>query len=171
MTRRSMLALGAGALGAGLSLEAAPAAKTAPELAITMNSGEQFHLSKLRGKVVMLEILLTTCPHCQSCAATMQKVLSEYQSKGVAAMGAAVNDGARTDLLRFQSISGAKFPVGVADREAAAPFIVADKPPVYFPQLILIDRKGVIRAQYPGGHDFFRNEETNLKKKLDELLA
>lgn len=167
-----MLALGAGAVGAGLPLVAAPKLpRPAPELAIRLNSGEQVLLSKHRGKVVILEVLLTTCPHCQRCARTMQSVLNDYQAKGVAALGAAVNDDARNDLIRFVSISGARFPVGTVDRDAAIPFILSDKPPVYFPQLVLIDRKGNIRAQYSGTDDFFLNEEANLRKQIDAILA
>ena len=171
LTRRSLLALGAGVATSGLPLSAATKLpRPAPELSITLNSGEQALLSRLRGKVVMLEVLLTTCPHCQRCAMTMQKVLNDYAAKGVAAMGAAVNDGARNDLLRFTAISGAKFPVGVAARDGATPFILSEKPPVYFPQLVLIDRHGQIRAQFAGTDEFFLNEEANLRKQIDALL-
>ena len=54
-----------GATAAGFSLEAftAPVPRKAAEVTITMNSGEQLLLSSLRGKVVALEFLLTTCPH------------------------------------------------------------------------------------------------------------
>ena len=38
------------------------------------------------------------------------------------------------------------------------------------PQLALIDRKGVIRAQYPGNDKFFQDEEKNLRAVFDSLL-
>jgi hypothetical protein len=37
--------------------------------------------------------------------------------------------------------------------------------------LILIDRKGMIRAQYSGVDKFFEQEEENLRRMLDTLLA
>lgn len=172
LTRRSLIAAGAGIAVARLPLSAAPKIpRPAPELAVRLNSGEQVLLSRFKGKIVILEMLLTTCPHCQRCAQVMQKVLDEYSTKGVVALGAAVNDDARNDLLRFQATSGAKFPIGTTSHESSEPFIYAEKPPAYFPQLLLIDRKGQIRAHFPGTDDFFRDEETNLKKQLDRLLS
>jgi len=38
------------------------------------------------------------------------------------------------------------------------------------PQLVVIDRKGVIRYQYPGNDPFFENEEKNLREILLPLL-
>jgi len=38
------------------------------------------------------------------------------------------------------------------------------------PQLVVIDRKGVIRHQFPGGDKFFENEEKNLRDVLLPLL-
>jgi peroxiredoxin len=153
-------------------LHAAKVPRPAPELLVARPGGEQIRLSQYRGKVVMLEMLMTTCPHCQRCARTMQQVLGDYQAKGVEALGAAINDEARFDLLRFELASGTKFPMGIASRDSAYAFLQADMNagPVYFPQLLLIDRQGVIRAQYDGTDRFFEREEQNLRAMLDTLL-
>jgi peroxiredoxin len=173
LTRRAALALGASAAAFRLPLIAAPTLpRTAPELVMRRGSGELILLSKCKGKVVLLELLLTTCPHCQHCAQVVQKVWEEYQSRGVLALGAAVNDEARNDLLRFEILSGAKFPIGVSDRVQAYKFLQADMNagPVYFPQLVFVDRQGMIRAQYEGSDEFFRDEEQNIKNMLEMLL-
>jgi peroxiredoxin len=153
---------------------AAKVPRPAPEYVISLNGGEQVLLSKHRGKVVILEMLLTTCPHCKKCAQAVQTVMNEYASKGVVALGSAVNDGAKNELLMFSIQTGAKFPIGVTDRMAAYNFLQADlnAGPVYFPQLLFIDRQGMIRAQYGASSDewFFKDEEKNIKAKLDELL-
>jgi hypothetical protein len=39
------------------------------------------------------------------------------------------------------------------------------------PQLVFIDRKGIVRAQYAGDDDFFKEaEETNMRKQIEALL-
>jgi peroxiredoxin len=167
--------MGAALATSALGLRAAAKVpRPAPEYVISLNGGEQLVLSKYRGKVVILEMLLTTCPHCKKCAQAVQTVMNEYAAKGVVALGSAVNDGAKNELLMFSMQTGAKFPIGVTDRMAAYKFLEADMNagPVYFPQLVFIDRQGVIRGQFGAGSEewFFKDEEKNIKAKLDELL-
>jgi hypothetical protein len=35
---------------------------------------------------------------------------------------------------------------------------------------VFIDRKGVIQAQFQGGSDFFKDEEKNVRAKIEEML-
>lgn len=172
LSRRSALLAGFAAALSPRLLHAAKVPRPAPELVISRPGGEQIRLSQYRGKIVMLELLLTTCPHCQRCARTMQQVLGDYKAKGVEALGAAINDEARFDLLRFEMAAGTKFPMGIAPREKVYAFLQADLSagPIYVPQLVLIDRQGVIRGQYDGTDRFFENEEANLRAMLDTLV-
>lgn len=171
MTRRTALALAAAGAGGGLVHAAAKLPRLAPDLIVTLNSGSLVKLSGFRGKVVLVELLLTTCPHCVRCAQVMQMMVNEFGASRVAAMGGAINDGARNDLTRFQINSGAKFPIGVSDRVFAYDeMIKAEKPPVYFPQLFVVDRKGMIRHHMHGDDDFFLDEEKNLRAILEKLL-
>lgn len=172
LSRRSAILAGLATALSPRLLHAAKVPRPAPDLLISRPGGEQIRLSHYRGKVLMFEMLLTTCPHCQRCARTMQQVLGDYKAKGVEALGAAINDEARFDLLRFELAAGAKFPMGIANRDQGYAFLQADMAagPVYFPQLLLIDRQGIIRAQYAGTDKFFEQEETNLRAMLDTLL-
>jgi peroxiredoxin len=171
MTRRYALALAAAGAGAGLVHAAPKLPRPAPDLIVTLNSGQLVKLSSLRGKVALVELLLTTCPHCARCAQVMQQMITEFGPTRVAALGGAINEGARNDLTRFQINSGAKFPIGISDREFAYDqMIQAAKPPVYFPQLFVIDRKGMIRAHYHGDDNFFLDEEKNLRAIVQKLL-
>ena len=38
------------------------------------------------------------------------------------------------------------------------------------PQLVFIDRKGTIRAQYGGGDAFYKDEEKNMREMIVSLL-
>ncbi len=172
LSRRNALLAGLATVISPRMLWAAKVPRPAPDLIVSRTSGERIRLSQYGGKILMLELLLTTCPHCQRCAHTVQQVLGDYKTRGVEALGAAINDEARFDLMRFEMASGARFPIGIADRDKAYDFLQADPNagPVYFPQLLLIDRKGVIRGQYAGTDRFFEKEEENLRKMLDMLL-
>jgi hypothetical protein len=66
---------------------------------------------------------------------------------------------------------GIRFPVGFAPREQAHEFLQHPLMQImYVPQLVFIDRKGLIKAQYAGGSDFFKDEETNIRKQIDQML-
>lgn len=179
ITRRNLVGLGAAASLGGLNLFAdLQVPKPAPELVITLNSGELVLLSKLKGKVVVLEFLLTTCPHCQRCSAIMQKIYNDMGGeKSFTALGAAVNPDdltqARMMIPEYIYKLGLRFPVGYTKREMAYQWLGADpnKGPVYFPQLVFIDRKGVIRAYHPGTDTkFFDDEENNVRRVVEGLV-
>lgn len=168
MTRRLF------ALAVGLSfpaLFAAEVPRPAPELVIRQVNKPQLLLSQFRGKVVAVEFLQTTCPHCQDCSALLNKMLQEYGQRGFQPIGIAFNEMATMLVPDYVNQLGLKFPVGVGTREEAISYL--QHPVVemmYVPQLIFIDRKGIIRAQYAGQSDFFKNEEPNMRKQIEALL-
>lgn len=177
INRRTFVGVGAGAaLGAlNLSAELKPG-KPAKELVIALNSGEQVLLSKFKGKVVVLEFLLTTCPHCQKCSGTMQKLYAELGG-AFQPLGAATNPRdmpeARTLIPQYIYSLGLKFPVGWTKSEMAYDWLGADpsKGPVYFPQVAIIDKKGIVREYHPATDEaFFKEEEANLRKTLNALI-
>lgn len=171
-SRRTFLATGVLSAPAASAWASPQIPRAAPEISVTLNSGEQVHLSQFKGKILAVEFLLTTCPHCLRCSRTMQKVYGEFSGQGFACLGAAINDGARQMLLQFMISTGAQYPVGVADRDKAYAFLQADpnSGPIYMPQLVFIDRAGIIRAQYGGTDNFFLEEEKNVRESVEKLL-
>ncbi|MGB9611206.1 MAG: peroxiredoxin family protein [Bryobacteraceae bacterium] len=171
LNRRTFLALA----GASPMLAQLRPPKPAPELTIIMNSGEHLLLSRFRGKVVVLEFLLTTCPHCQSCSAIMQKLYAELGDRVFQPLGAAINPNSMTEarmlVPAYVSSLGLKFPVGWTPREQAYAWLEAQNTqgPMYFPQVVFIDKKGIIRYYFPGGDEFYRNEEANMRRLILEL--
>ncbi len=150
--------------------------KPAPELTIILNSGEHVLLSRFRGKVVVLEFLLTTCPHCATCSAIMQKLYNELGDR-FQPLGTAINPNTMTEarmlVPAYISNLGLKFPVGYTPREQAYAWLEAQNSsgPQYFPQVVIIDKKGIIRYYFPGGDEFFKNEEANMRRLILELSA
>ena len=177
INRRTFVGLGAGAaLGSlNLSAELKPG-KPAKELVMALNSGEQLLLSKFKGKVVVLEFLLTTCPHCQKCSQTMQKLYAELGGS-FQPLGAATNPQdmgqARAMIPQYIYSLGLKFPVGWTRSEMAYDWLGADptKGSVYFPQLAVIDKKGIVREYHPATDEaYFKDEEANLRRTIANLI-
>ena len=157
-------ALAAGAAGADLP-------KPSPELKVTLTTGQEFQLSSLRDKVVALEFVFTTCPHCQQLVQTTDKVLREFEPRGFRAVAVACNDGA--DLLagEFAKQFGVTFPVGIGNVETMFTYIGTPPQPFRLPHLSFLDRKGMIQAQFTGENPFFTDEEANMRKMVAQLLG
>jgi len=165
------MTLSAATVGLGLNAFAAKIPRKAGKVTITMNNGEQLVLSSFAGKVVAIEFLLTTCSHCQRCASVLQRMYEEFGSKGFQPLGAAINDDALKLVPGFIGKLGLKYPVGATPRIKAYEFLGANVfEPVQTPQLVFTDRNGVVRAQYGGESDFFKNEEVNMRKEIEALL-
>jgi len=129
-------------------------------------------ISKYKGKVVVLEFLITTCPHCQTSSKVLSKLKTELGPKGFQPFGVAINP--EGDVPDFVRRFGVNFPVGKASRETAYGYLQHSimSPTFYVPQMVFIDRAGVIRAQYGGADPFLaNNEEANIKGMIEKLLA
>ncbi len=145
--------------------------RPAPELAVNLLGGKSTSLSKYRGKVVAFMFLLTGCSHCQQAAQTLSKIRADYQSKGFEVVGAAINDDAAQHIGEFIQQNKVDFPVGMVNRDKAYEFLQQSlMMSMPMPQLVFIDRKGTIRAQYGGTSPFFTDEERNMRTSVESLL-
>ena len=146
--------------------------RPAPEFAVRMMDGTDMLLSQQRGKVVCLMFILTTCPHCQKLVATMSKLQPELGPRGLVTIAAATQDMPSLYVPDFIRDFKPAFPVGFVDRNLAMEFMQHDPKYIFYnPCITLIDRKGVIRAQYPGGDEIFGgDQEANLRGKIEPLL-
>jgi thiol-disulfide isomerase/thioredoxin len=82
-----LLALSVGSLFAADG----PAPRKAPELAFTLPGVGPKLLSQYRGKVVAIEFIMTTCPHCQAAAKVMTQYQKDYGSRGYQSIDLAIN--------------------------------------------------------------------------------
>lgn len=157
---------------AAFSLAGAQVPRPAPEFAVKLANGQQLLLSQYRGKVVALEFLLTTCPACQDASRLLNRLYKEYGPRGFQPIGVAFNDMAMMLVPDYIKDLGLNFPVGVGTRESVMDFL--QHSPILrmlVPQLVFVDRKGVIRAQYSADDPFFRDKEKNMRTQIEALLA
>jgi peroxiredoxin len=167
-TRHLLAVMG---LAAAFVLPGADIPRPAPNMTFKTPSGGVIDPAQYRGKIVALEFLITTCPHCQKCSQILQKMQDEYGSRGFQALGVATNEMAHMLVPDYVKNFGLRFPVGFAPREQAHEFLQHPMMLImYMPQLVFIDRKGTIRSQNTGGSDFFKDEEKNIRAKIEELL-
>lgn len=168
MTRKQFLLT---APFAATVIHGADARRAAPELLLTDTNGKQIRLSLLRGKVVVLEFMLTTCPHCQSTAKLMSRLQKEYGPRGFQAISLPFNDDAPIAAPGFVAAHQVTHPVAAIQRDRVYEF--GQLSPVMrhsVPIMVFIDRRGRIRAQHEGDATFFQNEEANFRAKVLELL-
>src|ERR1700678_3312256 len=103
-------------LSAGAIL-AQPAARPAPDITVTEPSGNKTTLAGLKGKVVVLDFIFTTCVHCQAETQMLERLYKEMQPKGLQVLSVAVNDNASLLIPAFVQQFAVPWPVGYAPRE------------------------------------------------------
>lgn len=170
MNRRTLLAAPlAGLIQRAL---AAQLPRPAPPLKFISHLGQQIDLASYKGKVVLLEWLMTTCPHCQESSLLLSKLQTEYAAKGVQVLGVAIDAGAGQKLPDYVRRFATTFPVGVLPHTVATDFLQASiMAPLMMPQMVIIDRQGVIREQYAGDDKWHLQAEKNLRTSIAKYAA
>lgn len=157
--------------------------RKAPELQFTIPGEGEKLLSQYRGKVVALEFIMTTCPHCQAASRELTKYQAELGKRGLQVIDVAIDaldnmrKPAEAELMVVNFVRNYQvgFPVGYIPRNQMMSFLgvtAADR--MVVPQLVLIDRKGFIHYQTSpdSGPNWDKvAKEPALRQHLDEMLA
>lgn len=166
-TLATLIAMGMTAMAA-----APPVIKKAPEFTITEPSGKQTLLSSFKGNVVVLTFVYTTCVHCQDESRMLTKIYKDLGPKGLQVLGVAFNDNAAIMVPSFVQQFGVPYPVGYSDPTTVLNYLgfsVMDRYVV--PQVVVIDRKGYIRAQSPVSGDPNLQTEAYMRNLIQTLLS
>jgi thiol-disulfide isomerase/thioredoxin len=130
--------------------EAPPVLRKSPEFVIKFNDGHEMLLSSLKGKVVALLMVHTTCPHCQHTSQVFTQLLKEYGPQGFQPVDAAFNTMANMLVSDFVKNYNIGYPVGFSTPEEVMAYMGYPIGALYsVPQIVWIDRKGNIRSQTP----------------------
>lgn len=161
----------------GLSAQAAaPVPRPTKEFTVATPQGQQILLSSLKGKVVVIQFLFTWCPHCQAFSQVLTQLNSEYGPRGFQALGVAFDDDDGKMPLK-DKVTGytkqyAGFPVGVSNRTTALSYLgISELERIGVPQIVVIDRKGMIREQSSSQGGGPLGDPTHLKPLIESLLA
>lgn len=173
---KKFLAIACGLALFMIGLEAAETGglpRPAPKLVYNLPGKGQQELSQYKGKVVALEFIFTTCPHCRAASKLMSKLQTEYGPKGLQVLDVAVNPNADLLVDGFVKDMQTSFPVGWVPSSDFTQFMGFNDGRYVVPQLALIDRKGMIRYQTPATEnddwEKLMTEEA-IRKHIEELL-
>ncbi len=150
--------------------------RKAPELAFSIPGQPDHLISQYRGKVVALEFIFTTCPHCQAASHYMAQLQSEYGAKGLQVIDVAVNPNADLLVDEFSKDMHVNFPVGWTTQNQMTSFMGFTDARFVVPQLVLIDRQGNIHWQTPateepgGAWRKLMNQDA-IRQHIETLLA
>ena len=141
--------------------------KRAPDFAVAAqaNAKGKVALSKLRGKVVLVDFWGTFCEPCKKSFPKLQDLHTKYAASGLRIVGISEDEpDEREAIPGFANTYGAKFAVGWDEDKS----IARSYKPETMPTSFLIDKNGVVRYAHVGYHD---GEEVEVEKEIKELLA
>lgn len=151
--------------------EVPPMPRPAPNFTIRFPDGNQMSLSSLRGKVVALTCIFTTCVHCQHASQVFTRLYKEYGPRGFEPVGVAINPMANLYVDEFVKNFGVTYPVGFNPPEVALTFLgISPMERYVVPQIVWIDRKGNIRSQTPALGEEKMLQENYWREMIETLL-
>lgn len=157
----------------GLLAQGELSGRRAPGFSLVDMSLKQHDLADYRGKIVLLDIMKTGCPDCQTLSQTLEKVKAAYKDK-VVVLTVVNPPETQTTVAQYVAKYKVTGPVLFDCGQMAASYMMAtpQKPTIHLPHLFLIDGEGMIRNDFgsgPKSKDIF--EGRGLFKVIDRLLA
>ncbi len=155
----------AGLTALGPATRAAPRiGQPAPQLAATLLDGSRFDLAQSRGRVVIVSLWATWCTPCRLEMPILDQALARHRAEGLEVVGLSADRlKSRDEVIRVMSDLG--YPSGMALEASPNGFGV----PRALPQTFVIDRQGVIRAEF--GVLGKPVTEAGLETAIEPLLA
>lgn len=147
--------------------------RRAPGFSLPDSNFRQYDLQDYRGKVVVLEIMQTNCPHCRDFAKVLEKVKQRYGDR-VAVLAIVNPPDTQATVAKYAKETGSTVPVLFDCGQVAASYlkVTPARPSFNVPHVFLIDAEGMIRNDFgygPATKEIF--EGTALFGEIDKLLA
>ena len=158
---------------AAASLSAGPLSdRRVPSFALPDANATYHDILDYRGKVVLIEVMQTTCAHCQSMVPQLEKVQEKYGDR-VSILTIVVPPDTIDKVKDFTIRFRIRYPILFDCGQASAVLMKAtpEHPQVAFPHFFLIDRKGMIREDFSWETDEAALTGNGLFESLDKLLA
>jgi peroxiredoxin len=122
--------------------------RRAPGFSLPDVTQKQHDLADYRGKVVLLDVMRTSCPHCEELTGTLEKVKTKYGPK-IQILSIVMPPDNLTTVKKYMADHKMTTPVLFDCGQVAASYVqaTAANPRVNLPQLFVIDKNGTIRQQ------------------------
>jgi hypothetical protein len=155
-----------------LGVAAAPVPREAPVLTVTDLMGQKQDVSRFKGDVVVIEFLLVRCAGCLRMAQTINKLHGEMAGRGFQPIGVVFDNGISGPVIRdLANLLKLTYPIGYTTADDVDRYLArAVSERFQVPQLVVIDRAGVIRAQSRPAGETSLTDESYLRNLVGTLL-
>jgi thiol-disulfide isomerase/thioredoxin len=133
----------------------------APEFVRRDLAGQSINLARLHGKVVLLNFWATWCAPCQIEMPVFARWQQQYGPQGLAVVGISMDDDAAPVRTAIQKLH-IHYPVAMGDAALGQRYGGV----LGLPYTFLIDRNGIVRAEFQGEVDL-----TKIEASLKNLLS
>jgi peroxiredoxin len=148
-----------------------PVPRPAKEFSCPDPDGKAISLSKFKGKVVLIQFLITNCSHCQALSRVLTTLQAEYGPQGFQAFGVAINEATPEMVRSYVTDHQIGIPVGFAPHDQALGYLgFSAMERIGVPQVMVIDRHGIVQAQSDALGTPDLQNETYLRKLIGDLL-
>jgi cytochrome c biogenesis protein CcmG/thiol:disulfide interchange protein DsbE len=135
----------------------------APDFTLETLTGDQVQLSRLRGKIVVINFWTTWCPPCRAETPALETSYKAYKDVDVVILGLNLTDqDSLNDVQSFVQEFGLTYPI-LLDRDGATGLLYQLNG---LPTTVFINRQGVIRTVVVGGP----MSETFIRSKIEILM-
>jgi cytochrome c biogenesis protein CcmG/thiol:disulfide interchange protein DsbE len=117
----------------------------APDFTLKTLDDQEITLSKLRGKVVLLDFWATWCGPCKESIPHLIQIYKTYQQKGLEVIGMDLDRGDIGNVRRFVKSMDIPYPVAITPEVVERDYGVTG-----LPTTILLDKQGRIRDKIRG---------------------
>jgi peroxiredoxin len=171
--RKLALLIGFSTLTSATLLSNTPPFRKSPEFTIFEQSGKQMSLSSFKGKVVVIEFLFMNSVHCLRVAKTLNSLQGELGERGLQSVGVVFGPNAdEQHVVYMVDYLKLAYPVGFTTSAKVDDYLGRTGNEVLsIPQVVVIDRAGMIRAASGGRRgDPKLEDQSYLRDLIDSLL-
>ena len=144
--------------------------RRAPGFSLADSHYQQHDTQDYRGKVLIVDIMLTTCPVCTKLADTLVAVQKKYGDQVGILSILTLPDTFQTGD-KFAAEHKIQWPVLFDSGQVLMSYlkVTPANPQVHFPHLFVIDKEGTIRNDFEGADEQMLTLD-GLSKEIDKLL-
>jgi thiol-disulfide isomerase/thioredoxin len=136
---------------------------SAPNFTLKTLDGQEIVLSKLKGKVILLDFWATWCDPCRESIPHLIQLYKTYQKNGFEVIGMNVDRGDMETVRHFAKAMDILYPIVITPSDVERNYGVTG-----LPTSILIDREGRIREKILG---FTSEIAKQMTAKVVDLLS
>jgi peroxiredoxin len=121
----------------------------APDFTLKTLAGDEVELSKLRGKVVIVNFWATWCGPCRAEIPHLNALYDKYAAKGLEIVGVSLDRTGEAGVRAFVEKNGMRYIVAMGNSDVVVKYGGVSAIPTTF----IIDREGKVRGRWEGFRD------------------